>query len=206
MSQEKPRKSGGVTIDAINAPSPVRGESNWVTVAKAFNPLGFVAEAYARTLAYRLETKRLDAEIQRVKTQAGVIHDALDKTYRLKMEELSQRRLEIDRFYDTVQGELKLLHIERMQVLKMAERASEMAFSNNISSEHKLIYKDMATELISQLSAFGGKANESLDVLVKSLPPISMPDSLLFLEIDDVLGNCPDCSRWSCGGNYVVSI
>jgi hypothetical protein len=82
-------------------------------VAKAFNPLGFVAEAYARTLAYRLETKRLDAEMQRVKAQAGVIHDALDKTYKLKMEELSQRRLEIDRFYDTVQGELKLLHIER---------------------------------------------------------------------------------------------
>lgn len=179
MSQEKPRKSGGVTIDTIDAPSPVQGESNWVTVAKAFNPLGFVAEAYARTLAYRLETKRLDAEIQRVKTQAGVIHDALDKTFRLKMEELSQRRLEIDRFYDTVQGELKLLHIERMQVLKMAERASEMALSNNTPSEHKLIYKDMATVFISQLSAFGGKANESLDVLVKSLPVISMPDRLL---------------------------
>lgn len=179
MSQEKPRKSGGVTINTIDAPSPVQGESNWVTVAKTFNPLGFVAEAYARTLAYRLETKRLDAEIQRVKIQAGVIHDALDKTYRLKMEELSHRRLEIDRFYDTVQGELKLLHIERMQVLKMAERASEMAFSKNIPSEHKLIYKDMATELISQLSVFGGKANESLDVLVKSLPSISMPDCLL---------------------------
>ena len=179
MSQEKPRKSGGVTIDTIDAPNPVQTESNWVTVAKAFNPLGFVAETYARTLAYRLEAKRLDAEIQRVKTQAGVIHDALDKTYRLKMEELSQRRLEIDRFYDTVQGQLKLLHVERMQVLKMAERASEMAFSNNTSSEHKLIYKDMATELISQLSAFGGKANESLDVLVKSLPSISMPDRLL---------------------------
>ena len=179
MPQEKSRKPGGVTIDSIDAPSPDQTEANWVTVAKAFNPLGFVAEAYARTLAYRLETKRLDAEMQRVKAQAGVIHDALDKTYKLKMEELSQRRLEIDRFYDTVQGELKLLHIERMQVLKMAERASEMALSNNTSSEHKLIYKDMATELISQLSAFGGKANESLDVLVKSLPPISMPDRLL---------------------------
>ena len=179
MPQEKSRKPGGVTIDSIDAPSPVQTEANRDTVAKAFNPLGFVAEAYARTLAYRLETKRLDAEMQRVKAQAGVIHDALDKTYKLKMEELSQRRLEIDRFYDTVQGELKLLHIERMQVLKMAERASEMALSNNTSSEHKLIYKDMAAERISQLSAVGGKANESLDVLVKSLPPISMPDRLL---------------------------
>jgi hypothetical protein len=179
MSQEKTRKSGRVTIDAIDAPSPVQAENNWVTVAKAFNPLGFVAEAYARTLAYRLEAKRLDAEIQRVNTQADVIHNALDKTYRLKMEELSQRRLEIERFYDTVQGELKLLHIERMKVLEMAERASEMAFSNNTPSEHKIIFKDMATELISQLSAFGSKANESLDVLVKILPPISMPDHLL---------------------------
>lgn len=179
MSQGKPRKPSGVTIDSIDAPNPVQTEANWVTVAKVFNPLGFIAEAYARTLAYRLETKRLDAEIQRVKVQAGVIHDALDKTYKLKMEELSQRRLEIDRFYDTVQGQLKLLHIERMTVLKMAERASEMAFSNNSASEHKLLYKDMAAELISQLSVFGSKANESLDVLVKSLPPISMPDRLL---------------------------
>ena len=74
MSQGKPRKSSGVTIDSIDAPNPVQTEANWVAVAKAFNPLGFVAEAYARTLAYRLETKRLDAEIQRVEAQAIASH------------------------------------------------------------------------------------------------------------------------------------
>lgn len=176
---DQPKKFGGVTIDAIDAKNPVQSESSWVTVAKAFNPLGAAAEAYAKTLAYRLEVKRLDAELERVKTQAGVIHDALDKTFQLKMEELGQRRLEINRFYDTVQGELKLLHIERMQVLKMAERASEMAFSNETPLEQKLIYRAMATELVAQLPAFGGKANENLEVLVRSLPPISMPNRLL---------------------------
>ena len=61
----------------------------------------------------------------------------------------------------------------------MAKYASEMAFSNKTSSEAKMFYKHMAIELISQLPTFGSKANESLDVLLKSLPPISIPDRLL---------------------------
>jgi hypothetical protein len=183
MAEEHTKSSGspkgGVKIDKIDAPTPVTTEKGWVTVIKSFNPFGAAAEAYARTLAYRIEMKRLDSEMERVRIQAGVITDALDKSFKLKMEELNQRRLELDRFYDTVQGQLKLLHIERMQVLKMAEKASDMALSSGVSIEERRLFKEMAVECTNQLADFGGKANESLDVLVKSLPQLNMPDRLI---------------------------
>lgn len=183
MTDEKDKKGSssksGVKIDKIDAPPPAIAEKGWVTVLKAFNPLGAAAEAYARTLAYRLEVKRLDSEMERVRIQAGVINNAVDKVYQLKMEELLQRRLELDRFYDTVQGQLKLLHIERMQVLEMAKEASRMALAAGVNIEERRLFKEMALECTAQLANFGGKANESLEVLVKSLPPISMPDRLL---------------------------
>ena len=178
-NEKDKKKSGGVTIDSIDAAPLVQSEKSWVSIAKAFNPLGAATEAYAKALAYRLETKRLNAELERVKIQASVIHDALDKTFQLKMEELGQRRVELERFYDTVQGQLQLLHIERMQVLKMAEKASEMALAIETSPSERALFKEMAIECVAQLAHFGGKANESLEVIVKSLPSISMPERLL---------------------------
>lgn len=176
------RKSGSVTIDAIDAAPPIQSPKGWATVVKVFNPFGAAAEVYAGTLAYRLETKRLNAELERVKIQEGVMHDALDKTFQLKMEELGQRRVELDRFYDTVQGQLKLLHLERMDVLSMAKMASERALSTDTVTEDRALFKEMAIELVGQVANFGGKANESLEVLVKSLPSINMPDRLLLSE------------------------
>ncbi|MBP7509469.1 MAG: hypothetical protein KA807_16780 [Prolixibacteraceae bacterium] len=173
------KKGGSINkVDPIQA-APVPNEKGWINIVKAFNPFGAMAESYAKTLAYRIECKRLDGEIQRVKVQAGVIHDALDKTFKLKMEELKQRRLELDRFYDTVQGQLKLLHIERMTVLKMAEKATDMVLAKDTSSSDRILFKELATTIIADIPNFGDKANASLEVLVKSLPRVHMPDRLL---------------------------
>ena len=167
-----------VTIDPISA-APLPQEKAWINVVKAFNPLGAIAEGYARTLAYRIECKRLESEVKRVETQADLVHDALDKTYNLKMEELKQRRIELDRFYDTVQGVLSQLHIERMTVLDMAKMATEKALANGTASEDRALFKEMATTIIATIPNFGDRANESLDRIVKALPPVSIPDRLI---------------------------
>lgn len=176
--QESGNSAGRVKIDPINA-APLPQEKNWVSVLKAFNPIGPLAESYARTLAYRIECKRLESEVERVKVQAGLVHDALDKTYKLKMEELMQRRIELDRFYDTVQGVLSHLHIERMTVLKMAEQATAKALDDKTASEDRPLFKQLATEIIAQIPNFGDRANESLDRIVQALPPVSIPDRLI---------------------------
>lgn len=164
------KSTGGVKIDPISA-APLPQEKGWVSVLKAFNPLGPLAESYARTLAYRIECKRLESEVERVKVQAGLVHDALDKTYKLKMEELMQRRIELDRFYDTVQGVLSHLHIERMTVLKMAEQATAKALDDKTDPDARLLFKQMATEIITQIPNFGDRANESLDFEMLPMMP-----------------------------------
>ena len=167
-------------IDKIDAAPPSVGtERGWVSVVKAFNPLGPMAEAYARTLAYRLESKRLALEAKRVEEQAKTINNAIDKTYKLKMEELRHRRIALERTFDLAEQQLSQLHIERMQVLKMAQMASSKAMESGISLEERRMFKDMATELTQQLPNFGDQAGKNLQALVSALPAIEMPRALL---------------------------
>ncbi len=166
------------TIESVKA-APLPQEKTWISVFKAFNPFGPMAESYAKTLAYKIECKRLEVELTRVQEQAGVIKTTIDKTYALKMEELNQRRLALEKFYDTVQQQLEHLHIERMTVLKMAERAADRVLEQGIPMEERQLFKDMASELTSQIPLFGETANKSLKQIVQALPPVAIPTALL---------------------------
>ena len=172
------RPSSG--IDKIeSSPTQPPAEKGWVTLLQKFNPLGAAAEAYGRTLTYRLECKRIDAELQRVKSQANVVHDAIDKTFKLNMEALTQRRLAINRYFDTVQGELGQHHIERMAVLEMAKITTEHMLSPGLSIEERKNCKELAMELTAQIPIFGDRANQSLQTLVSALPQIKLPENLM---------------------------
>jgi len=130
-------------------------------------------------LAYRLESKRIDAELERVRTQAAVMHDSIDKTFQFSLESLSQRRLAIERFFDTVQGELGQHHLERMTLLKMAEQATAHMLSPGLSIEERQNCKDFVALLTAQIPIFGDKANQSLQSLLSALPQVKLPDQLL---------------------------
>lgn len=163
------------------APSqqPIVSDGKWLPIFKAFNPFGAIAESYAKTLVYKIETKRLEVEHQRIIEQAGIAHDVIDKTYRLKMEELEHRRIALVEFYTTVNAELGRLHIERMAVLKMAQLSQQKMFESSVSMEDKLMFKDMAIEMTRELPRFGDKANASLQQLVEALPPVDIANRLL---------------------------
>ncbi|WP_020585825.1 hypothetical protein [Desulfobacter curvatus] len=181
MNQSSPTQKESVgKIDKVDAPhSAPSPENKWIPVLKAFNPLGAIAEAYARTLAYKIEAKRLDAELERINKQAEIAHDVIDKTYCLKMEELKHRRIALIGFYQTVNAELERLHIERREVLEMAKLAQKKTFEPNITLEERQMYKDMTTEITRELPKFGEKSNESLKNLVEALPPVEISPRLL---------------------------
>lgn len=178
------KSAAGGKIDPIVA-TPIPQEKAWISVLKAFNPIGPMAESYAKTLAYRIECKRLEAELERVKIQAGIVHDALDKAYILKMEELAQRKVELNRFYDTVQQNLVQLHIERMEVLEMAKMANAKMLDSSISLEDRRFYKELALEFVKQIPLFGNTANDSLDKIVQSLPVVNIPSHMLLQDLGD---------------------
>lgn len=151
----------------------------WGKVDEIMSPLGAIVGMYTKTLGYKIEVKRLDVEIERIKEQAGIAHNVINSTYKLKIEELKNRRLEITSFHKTVRLELKNSHIERSQVLEMAMRAQEESFkpSNTIEDKKNLMAYSLA--LTQELSAFGANANQSLEKLVQSLPEINSSHKLL---------------------------
>ena len=172
------RQSSG--IDKIeSAHIPVNTGGGWANLLQKFNPLGAVAEAYGRTLAYRLESKRIDAELERARAQSAVIHNAIDKSFQINMENLIQRRLAIIRFFDTVQGELGQHHLERMTVLRMAEQATQHMLSTGLSIEERRNCKEFVMELTAQIPIFGERSNQSLQALLNALPQVKIPDQLL---------------------------
>ena len=85
--------------------------NKWLPIIKNLNPVNAISEAYAKTLAYRIEVKRLDTEMNRINKQAEVILETIDKSYKIKMEELSHRRIYLEKFFETVQSELTNKHI-----------------------------------------------------------------------------------------------
>lgn len=181
MSQNN-QSNNSKQIDKIDAAPASRNESTIVSLARSFNPLGPIAEAYAKTLAYRIECRRLDAEIQRVEAQSKIAHHAIDAQYKLRMQELCNHRAAMENVFRTIDQELRNNHIERMQVLKMAEIAQRKALEPGGTPEEKMLAAQMAQAFVSQIPAFGKNATQNLGEMVKALPPISVPSYRLLSE------------------------
>lgn len=151
----------------------------WLNFFQQINPLGTIADMYARTLAYRIEVKRLEAEQERIKQQAAIAHNIIDKTFKLKMEELTQRKMALVGFYETLNRELERIHIERQMVLKMVQETHQACLQPNISLEERQLYKELTLEMTKELPNFGNQANMQLQNLIQSLPKVDITNRLI---------------------------
>jgi hypothetical protein len=132
-----------------------------------------------------LESKRLKLEERRIQEQAQALNKAVDSACKLRMEALQQRRVAIERYFDSVQQELGHLHIERMAVLEMAKEAHRRVLEPGLSAEERACFKELASELSSKIPGFGEQANASLATLLKALPGDIVPDRLLLTDGDE---------------------
>ena len=161
--------------------------AKWTPIVKTVSSsLGPIAEIYAKTLAYKIETKRLEVELTRIEREANVRHDDIDKKFKLidkklKLEvgQLELRRMELVGFYQTVNGELQRQHITREKVLEMAQLAQQKSFESGLPIEERRMHNEMAIEMTKQVRLFGDQANETLQKLVNALPPAKIPLKLL---------------------------
>ena len=181
MNKEETSKTSIGKIDRVEPAREFHNStgSKWIPILKSFNPFGAIGEAYAETLAYKIETKRLEIELTRIEKQAEVIDATIDKSFKLKMEELEQRRIALIGFYQTVNAELQRLHIERETVLEMAQLAQQKSFENDLSIEKCQMYNEMAIEMIKQIPLFGDQSNEIFQKLINALPPVEISPKLL---------------------------
>ena len=154
--------------------------AKWTPIVKTVSSsLGPIAEIYAKTLAYKIETKRLEVELTRIEKQADVMHDVIDKSFKLEIGRLELRRIELIALYQEVNVELQKRHINREQVLYMAQLAQQKSFESGLSIEKIREYSEMATKLTEQVRLFGDQANETIQKLVNALPPVEIPPKLL---------------------------
>ena len=184
MNKEQTSNASNTSVGKIDKVEPVREfhastEGKWIPILKSFNPFGPMAEAYAKTLAYNIEKKRLEVELTRIERQADIIEDVIDSSFKLKMEELTHRRMALVGFYETVNAELQRLHIERGAVLEMAQLAQKKSFEEDLPIEERKMYKEMAVEITKELPRFGEKSNESLQKIIDALPPVEISPKLL---------------------------
>jgi hypothetical protein len=174
-----PSSKTATGIDAIEA-RQLPTEKAWVSFIKSLNPLGPAAQAYAETLHYRVECKRIEAEAERVRQQAKAVKQAMRHEFELNMEHLQQRRLALDRFFDTVQGELGQHHVERMTMMKVAEQATAHMLSDKCgTAEDRAVMQGLIREITSQLPLMGDRANDSLKTLLSALPVVPLPGRML---------------------------
>lgn len=182
MKSTTPAKSDSVgKIDKVDATAAFHQSTGgkWISIFKAFNPLGHLADVYAQTLAYKIECKRLDVELIRIEKQAEIANNLIDKTYRLKLEELQQRRIALVGFFNTVDRQLERLHLERMKAQEMRDMVAKKVLEPGLDIEERRLFKEMTVEMNAHLVALGNNANESLKTLVQALPPVQIPPALL---------------------------
>jgi hypothetical protein len=60
----------------------------------------------------------------------------------------------------------------------MAKAAQQKVFAWGLSIAERQLYQEMCIAIISQLPIFGDKANESLQKLVQTLPPVVLSSKL----------------------------
>ena len=168
-------------IDKIEQSNILNSDVNskCLPIIKNLNPINAISEAYAKTLAYRIEIKRLDAEIVRVNKQAEIALTTIDKIAQIQMEQLIHRRVAIEGFFKTVQDELHNKHLERLEIVKMAQNAQNAAFDLQYTSEERKMYSEMLVKLIEQISLLGQNASVELENLIKTLTPVEISPKLL---------------------------
>lgn len=154
--------------------------AKWTPIVKTVSSsLGPIAEIYATTLAYKIETKRLEVELTRIEREANDRHDEIDKKFKLEVGQLELRRMDLVGFYQNKIEESQRHHIGRETALEMAQLYQKKSFEGGLSIEERRLYSEKAIELIKQVRLFGDQASKTIQELVKPLPPVEIPPKLL---------------------------
>jgi len=148
-------------------------------VVERLNPLGFIENMYARKLSYKLETRKLKNEMESMRSQADLLKRKMGLEYDIRLEQIKQRRAEMELLFKQEENKLAQLTITREQVLRMAENAQNSALAEGISLEEREFFASMSYEYIRQVHAFGESSRQSLKNL---LGAVERNESLLLTE------------------------
>ena len=136
--------------------------------ARALNPLGSIADAFAQAMALLAETKRLKHEAQR----EANLHDEelgrIDLAHRSGAELLAQRRLAMERLLDNVERELRQHAIYGNRIILALGVATELMRAPRNADERRLAHATVTT-LSGHLVQAGQTGERILVTIVDSI-------------------------------------
>ncbi|HHV6870237.1 hypothetical protein [Haemophilus influenzae] len=146
--------------------------TNLPALFEKINFLGAMVESYTRTLMYRAEIKRIDAQIEQIRLQSEIMHSKLNKAYQIEIEKINTRRAELTALYTTVNNELHNNHLERLELIKLTPILVKELTNAQLSIEEKIMIGDMIKDHSRLIKDIGERSNLSLDKLIDSLPKL----------------------------------
>lgn len=154
------------------SPTAVNPPPHWSSILQNLNPLGVAARAFAQTLAYRLETQRLQAEMERIQAESQIAHKVIDGQVQLELKRLEACRATQQEAFQLAARELEATRIDRTKVLAMAEQFQLQTLDRTISAADRTMARDMFMAAMQTLPTFGAHGQKTLATLVQALPPL----------------------------------
>jgi hypothetical protein len=142
-----------------------------------------VIDAYSKIVSYRLEGKRLDAEMARVAAQAKVMHHQIDAQYAIQMKTLKQAREELELKAKVVVRHLADISVKRHQIISMMQAAQKTMHQTTDLKIMEICLESIKV-FSSDLKVLGQDSQQSLALLLaQSQYSLESNQSIKLLEV-----------------------
>ena len=139
-----------------------------------------VSNIFSKYLSYKLDIKRLNADMNKIKEEAKIRNKMVDDAFKLRMQDIKERRKILDAAHRTIQKDLNNQHIERITYSKVIEGLSSGLTDKELDVEEKKVIRETIKELSNLSIEVGKRGTENLSILaditnqaIKSLPDIN---------------------------------
>jgi len=153
--------------------------TKFAPMLQSLNVVGTIGEMYANSIAYKVETKRLENEIVKIKEDTKVRHYAIDKAFELKIEELNVRREALYNAFNGISKELKSISVDKKKMWKIIEKVNTQVLDRSLPFEERQYLKEYSMMLIKDIHTFHETANGRLKKMIDLVAPVEIPNLML---------------------------
>ncbi len=162
---------------------PASEATGMVGLLQKLNPVGGLFDAYNRTLEYRAESKRIEAELERMREQAKLAHAYLNNTLKEHIAALECRQAELKSCLQAYGNEQNDRRQNRLELMQHRANTVNAMLSPDLAIEHKQLLVQMVCEIGKQIADVDNKAQQSLDSMLQTLSqPAQLPSATPFFN------------------------
>jgi hypothetical protein len=145
-----------------------------IAATAATGLVGTIANAYTNIAQYKMESKRIQGQIESIRLQASVFHKQIDQQTMLQLKQLEQQNKVLEASFHAMMGGLGDLSVSKKQVLRMQEGL--MAEFHKIPDvQSKMACKEMMAILKDQYIQMEDQTTQKLAHLCQQVAVLPSP-------------------------------